>query len=101
MAKSKNATSAPRKKTGKPVGNVAPESVVSAADGVGIPPGSLGFDAFLQLLNNKVDLARMQKAASMLKAERFQLFAEVADRSFVGIVKSQSKRELVYSCRLT
>ncbi len=67
------------------------------------PPksGSLDFHAFLKLLNNKVEQARMQKAGAMLKAERFQLFAEVKDDSLVGVVKSQSSSELVYSCRLT
>lgn len=66
------------------------------------PPksGTLDFEAFLQLLNQKVEAARMQKAGSMLKAERFQLFADVKDDSLVGIVKSQSDADLVYSCRL-
>ena len=63
-------------------------------------PGSLDFNVFLEQLNNKVELARMQKAGSMLKAERFQLFAEVKDDSLSGIVKSQTSKELVYSCRL-
>lgn len=43
----------------------------------------------------------MQKAGAMLKAERFQLFAEVKDDFLVGVVKSQSNKDLVYSCRLT
>jgi uncharacterized protein YjbI with pentapeptide repeats len=64
------------------------------------PSGTLDFEAFLEQLNNKVEQARMQKAASMLKAESFQLFADVKDDSLVGIVKSQSNKELVYSCRL-
>ncbi len=34
------------------------------------------------------------------KAERFQLFAEVKDTGIVGIVKSQSSGDLVYSSRL-
>src|SRR5262249_45354513 len=62
--------------------------------------GSLDFETFLKRLSNKVELARMEKAGSMLKAERFQLFAEVKDEALVGIVKSQSNRDLVYSCRL-
>jgi hypothetical protein len=62
---------------------------------------SLDFDVFLQRLNDKVELARMQKAGAMLKAERFQLFAEVKNDSLVGIVKSQTNKDLVYSCRLT
>ena len=69
---------------------------------VGPPPqtGTLDFETFIQKLNNKVDMARMQKAGAMLKAERFQIFAEVKDNSIVGIVKSQSSHDLVYSCML-
>ena len=63
--------------------------------------GSLDFDAFLAQLNQKVERERMQKAAAMLKKERFQLFAEAKDGSLVGIVKSQSDKDLVYSCQLT
>ncbi len=78
---------------------------VGVRPGTPVPPppksGTLDFDSFLQQLNAKVELARMQKAGSMLKAERFQLFAEVKDDSLVGVVKSQSSKELVYSCRLT
>jgi len=62
--------------------------------------GSLDFDSFLAQLNTKVEVERMKKAASMLKAERFQLFAEVKEDSLVGIVKSQTDKDLVYSCRL-
>src|SRR5262249_21785458 len=39
-------------------------------------------------------------AGAMLKAERFQLFAEVKDDHLTGVVKSQSSKDLVYSCRL-
>lgn len=63
--------------------------------------GSLDFETFLTQLAEKVEAARMQKAGSMLKAERFELFADVQDASIVGIVKSQSSSDLVYSCRLT
>ncbi len=63
--------------------------------------GSLDFETFLKQLGEKVEAARMQKAGSMLKAERFELFADVQDASIVGIVKSQSSKDLVYSCRLT
>ncbi len=96
-------------KTIFPPGFVPPEGLewkgVGPRPGTPAPPpppksGSLDFDAFLQQLHNKVELARMQKAGSMLKAERFQLFAEVKADSLVGIVKSQSSKDLVYSCRL-
>jgi hypothetical protein len=36
----------------------------------------------------------------MLKAERFQLFADVQESHLVGVVKSQSDPDLVYSARL-
>jgi uncharacterized protein YjbI with pentapeptide repeats len=63
--------------------------------------GSLAFDAFLKQLQAKVEVERLSKAAAMLKSERFQLFSEVKPDSLVGIVKSQSNPDLVYSCRLT
>ena len=47
-----------------------------------------------------MELARLQKAGSMLKAERFQLFSEVKDDVLLGVVRSQSDTNLVYSCRL-
>jgi uncharacterized protein YjbI with pentapeptide repeats len=62
--------------------------------------GTLTFEQFVEQLDGKVEQARMEKAGSMLKAERFQLFAEVKDDSLAGIVKSQSSKDLVYSCRL-
>jgi hypothetical protein len=46
------------------------------------------------------DEAKLKKAMSMLKAERFQLFAQVQPDQVVGVVKSQSSHDLVYSCRL-
>jgi uncharacterized protein YjbI with pentapeptide repeats len=96
-------------KTQFPPGFVPPEGL--DWKGVGVRPGTpaappppksgtLDFETFLQQMNEKVDQARMQKAGSMLKAERFKLFAEVNDDALVGVVKSQSSSELVYSCRL-
>jgi hypothetical protein len=96
-------------KTIFPPGFVPPEGLIWKGagpwPGTPAPPpssrsGSLDFDVFLEQLNNKVEAARMQKAGSMLKAERFQLFAEVKDDSVTGVVKSQSNKDLVYSCRL-
>jgi uncharacterized protein YjbI with pentapeptide repeats len=63
--------------------------------------GSLDFADFIKALNRKVELARMEKASSMLKKEKFQLFAEVDGEALGGIVKSQTDKDLVYSCRLT
>lgn len=96
-------------KTQFPPGFVPPEGLewkgIGPRSGTVVPKaaasGSLDFDTFLEKLNLKVELARMQKAGAMLKADRFQLFAEVKDDSLAGIVKSQSSKDLVYSCRLT
>jgi uncharacterized protein YjbI with pentapeptide repeats len=65
------------------------------------PAGPLDFAAFLQRLAQHTDQARLSKALQMLRAERFQLFADVGADSVVGVVKSQTDPDLVYSCRLT
>lgn len=54
----------------------------------------------IKKLNRSLDAARMQKATSMLKADRFQLFAEVGADHLIGVVKSQTDADLFYSCRL-
>jgi uncharacterized protein YjbI with pentapeptide repeats len=77
-----------------PAPNIVQKPIVAAK------VGSLDFETFLKDLGAKVETARLDKAGSMLKAERFQLFAEVKDTGIVGIVKSQSSGDLVYSCRL-
>lgn len=73
----------------------------AAPSPVAAPTGSLDFAAFIAKLHVNIDKPRLEKATSMLKAEAFQLFAEVQDDSLGGIVKSQSDPDLVYSCRLT
>lgn len=55
---------------------------------------------FLKKLESSTDASRMQKVTKMLKADRFQLFADVTDEHVVGIVKSQTDPELFYSSRL-
>lgn len=59
------------------------------------------FDVFLERLKANIDADRLSKSLKMLKADRFQLFSEVTDASIVGVVKSQTDKDLVYSCRLT
>jgi hypothetical protein len=54
----------------------------------------------MERLPKTVDGASLAKALQMLKAERFQLYAEVKDNALVGVVKSQTNPDLVYSCRL-
>jgi uncharacterized protein YjbI with pentapeptide repeats len=65
------------------------------------PAAPLDFAQLVERLGKATDTARIGKALRMLKAERFQLFAEVAEGGLVGVVKSQTDPDLVYSCRLT
>jgi hypothetical protein len=55
---------------------------------------------FLSRLEKSTDASRMDKVTKMLRADRFQLFADVSDAQVVGIVKSQTDTELFYSARL-
>jgi hypothetical protein len=64
------------------------------------PSAPLTFDTFIQRLESSTEAARLEKALTMLKADRFQLFAEVEDESVTGVVKSQTDKDLVYACRL-
>lgn len=54
----------------------------------------------IKKLTANTDASRMQKVTKMLRADRFQLFAEVTGDHVTGVVKSQTDGELVYACRL-
>jgi uncharacterized protein YjbI with pentapeptide repeats len=76
--------------------------------GQGPPPGlpgtpgkAIDYDGLLERLHRYLDFDRLNRALKMLRADRFQLFADVKDDSIVGVVKSQTDADLVYSCRLT
>jgi uncharacterized protein YjbI with pentapeptide repeats len=60
----------------------------------------LDFEGFMKRLRESVAEEKLKKSLKMLKADRFQLFAEVKEDLLVGIVKSQTDAELVYSCKL-
>jgi uncharacterized protein YjbI with pentapeptide repeats len=62
--------------------------------------GPIDLPTFLKRLEEETDAGKLDKALSMLKADRFRLFAEVQADSVIGIVKSQGDPDLVYSCRL-
>lgn len=62
--------------------------------------GPIDFETFMEQLADNFDQSRLQKAMKMLKAESFQLFAQVEDTAVTGVVKSQTTADLVYSCRL-
>lgn len=77
--------------------------------GAGLPPhermkrkkaGPVDLSTFMKRLAESVDGPRLDKALKMLKADRFQLFVQVSDDNLIGVVKSQSDPDLVYSCRL-
>jgi hypothetical protein len=73
--------------------------LVPSAPGAGEPPPA-DLPALLKRLKRWGDPAKLDKAMSMLKADRFQLFSRVAEDHLVGVVRSQSDRSLVYACRL-
>jgi len=62
--------------------------------------GPIDADKFLKRVEENTDAAKLAKALAMLKADRFKLYAQVTPEFLVGVVKSQSDPELVYSCRL-
>jgi uncharacterized protein YjbI with pentapeptide repeats len=62
--------------------------------------GSLDFTTFVEHLQTICHPGRLVNATAMLKAERFKLFSEVKDHALLGIVRSQSSKDRVYSCRL-
>lgn len=55
---------------------------------------------FHKALEVRVDLVKLKKASSMLKASKFQLFSDVTGEFLSGVVKSQTDADLVYACRL-
>ncbi len=63
--------------------------------------GPIDFDDFMKRLEKRTDPAKFSKATAMLKADRFKLYAQVQDDFLVGVVKSRTDPELVYSCRLS
>ncbi|HWE38390.1 MAG TPA: hypothetical protein VG406_17595 [Isosphaeraceae bacterium] len=56
---------------------------------------------FEQDLPRVADPSKLSKALAMLRAERFQLFAEVRPGRVVGVVRSQSSSKRVYACRMS
>ena len=78
------------------------KKVVTVAPPAGAGPagGKLDLPGFIKRLTESVEPARMDKVTKMLRAERFQLFSEVTGDHVIGVVKSQTDRDLVYACRL-
>jgi uncharacterized protein YjbI with pentapeptide repeats len=58
------------------------------------------FDSFMKAIVVRTDKDKVKKATKMLKAERFQLFNDIAETHVLGVVKSQTDPDLVYACRI-
>ncbi len=58
------------------------------------------FGEFLERLKQEFDSERVKKAMAMLSKETFQLFSEVDNTMLLGVVKSQTDKDLVYACQL-
>jgi hypothetical protein len=58
------------------------------------------WQAFLDRLSAVTGGGALAKALTMLRAERFQLFADVQADHVCGVVRSQSSEKRVYACRL-
>jgi uncharacterized protein YjbI with pentapeptide repeats len=56
--------------------------------------------SFMARLRQTIDPGRLGNALEMLCSDRFQLFSQVEEGSLIGVVRSQSDPDLVYSCRL-
>jgi hypothetical protein len=67
---------------------------------VSAPADTLEFPEFLERLGKTVPFSNLSKALAMLRAERFELFAQAEADSLVGVVKSQTNPDLVYACKL-
>jgi hypothetical protein len=75
-----------------------PRNIMTPVDKGQPKPANVG--EFLARLKQVTDPAKLDKATAMLKADSFRLFAKVDSDQVVGIVKSQSVSDLVYSCRI-
>jgi len=53
--------------------------------------------SFLIRLHTLVDRRRLRRALDMLKAESFNVFADVEDTQLVGVIRSQSRSDTIYS----
>ncbi|AWM41867.1 hypothetical protein GobsT_70160 [Gemmata obscuriglobus] len=65
-----------------------------------IPETRTPWDDFLDAAQGVTDSGALSKALTMLRGERFQLYADVQTEFVCGIVRSQSSASRVYVCRL-
>ncbi len=91
---------APAATTVAPVASVVATPQTPTAPQTKTRTGPTDFSGFITRLKSVTDSAKLDKATAMLKADRFRLFAKVSADHLVGVVKSQTDPDLVYSCRL-
>lgn len=75
--------------------------VTPAAPAADAPPPSMrsvDLPKLVEELDKATGDGRMDKVKKMLKADRFQLFSEVAPDRLTGVVKSQTDASLFYAC---
>ena len=65
-----------------------------------LPDTRTDWDDFSDKLPTVVDRGKLSKALTMLKREKFRLYAEVHADFVCGIVRAQSTDQRVYVCRL-
>jgi hypothetical protein len=65
-----------------------------------VEPVPMDFGDFMSQLKQVTETAKIDKALAMLKADTFRLYAKVESDHLVGVVKSQTNPDLVYSCRI-
>ena len=65
-----------------------------------IPEMRTEWDSFLDEAKTVTDGSKLAKALTMLRGERFQLYADVQPEFVCGVVRSQSSAGRVYACRL-
>jgi hypothetical protein len=73
---------------------------VSAQPAAAPQPGVMTWEEFSARVAGATDPSKLGKALTMLRQERFQLFAEVHPDHALGVVRSQSSAVRVYACRL-
>ncbi len=81
----------------------APAQAPAAPALVSVPAGKrppVDLKGFIRSLERHTDPAKLKKATSMLRADRFQLFVETDDTHLTGVVKSQTDASLFYACQL-
>lgn len=64
------------------------------------PPEPAAWEAFCTQLRSLTDRAKLSKAEAMLRADKFQLFADVQSEFVSGVVRAQSDPSRIYACRL-